>query len=203
VSDIHHVVFDLGQVLVAYDAERPFRRLIPDEVERKQFLAEVCSHEWNLEQDRGRDWTAAETLLIAQHPDKAELIRAFRAHWWEMIPGAIDDNVAILGELIARGHDVTALTNWAPDTFAQAEAAFPFLKTFRGITVSGRVGLIKPEPDIYLLHASTFGLDPQATLFIDDNPANIATARALGWQAVQYVSTEKLKADLRRYGLLN
>ena len=201
-TDIRHIVFDLGQVLVAYDAERPFRRLIPDAAERKRFLAEVCTHDWNLEQDRGRSWTDAEALLIAEHPEKADLIRAFRANWWEMIPGAIADNVAILADLIRRGYDVTALTNWAPDTFALAEAEFPFLKTFRGITVSGRVGLIKPEPGIYLLHAKTFGLEPAATLFIDDNPANVAAARALGWQAVQYVSTDGLKDELRRYGML-
>jgi 2-haloacid dehalogenase len=202
VNEIRHVVFDLGQVLVAYDAERPFRRLIPDAAERKRFLAEVCTHDWNLEQDRGRSWTDAEALLIAEYPEKADLIRAFRANWWEMIPGAIADNVAILADLIRRGYDVTALTNWAPDTFALAETEFPFLKTFRGITVSGRVGLIKPEPGIYRLHAKTFRLDPKATLFIDDNPANVATARSLSWHAIHYVSTDGLKDELRRYGLL-
>ena len=201
-TEIRHIVFDLGQVLVAYDAERPFRRLIPDAAARKRFLAEVCTHEWNLEQDRGRSWREAEDLLIAKHPDQAEFIRAFRGNWWEMIPGAIDENVAVLADLIRRGYDVTALTNWAPDTFALAEAAFPFIKTFRGITVSGRVGLIKPEPGIYLLHAKAFGLDPKATLFIDDNAANVETARSLGWQAVHYVSPEGLKDELRRYGVL-
>jgi len=202
VNEIRHVVFDLGQVLVAYDAERPFRRLIPDAAERKRFFAEVCTHEWNLEQDRGRGWREAEELLIARHRDKADLIRAFRANWREMIPGSIDENVAVLADLIRRGYDVTALTNWASDTFAISEAAFPFLQTFRGITVSGRVGLIKPEPGIYLLHAKTFGLEPGATLFIDDNPANVATARTLGWHAIHYVSPGGLKDDLRRYGLL-
>ena len=201
-SEIRHIVFDLGQVLIAYDAERPFRRLIPDAEERRRFFAEVCTHDWNLEQDRGRAWQEAENLLIVRHPGKADLIRAFRANWWEMIPGAIEENVAILAAMIERGHDVTALTNRAPDTFAIAEAAFPFLRTFRGITVSGRVGLIKPEPAIYRLHTDTFGLDPSATLFIDDNPANVATARSLGWQAVQYVSSERLKEELERHRVL-
>jgi HAD superfamily hydrolase (TIGR01509 family) len=202
VTAIRHVVFDLGQVLIAYDAERPFRRLIPDAGERRRFFAEICTHEWNLEQDRGRSWQEAEAQLIARHPGEAELIRAFRQNWWEMIPGEIEANVAILAELRERGYDVTALTNWASDTFALAEAAFPFLQTFRGITVSGRVGLIKPEPGIYRLHAETHGLAPEATLFIDDNPANVATARSLGWQAVQYVSTEALREDLKRRGVL-
>ena len=200
-NEIRHVVFDLGQVLIAYDPEAPYRRLIPDEETRRRFFREVTTHDWNLEQDRGRDWREAEDLLIATHPQHADLIRAFRANWWQMIPGAIADNVAIVGDLIDRGIDVTALTNWAPDTFAEAEVRFPILRRFRGITVSGRVKLVKPDPAIYALHAQTFGLAPDATLFFDDNPANVEAARTVGWHAEQYVSTEVLRADPRRYGL--
>ena len=198
-NEIRHVVFDLGQVLIAYDADKPFRRLIPDDADRARFFAEICTHEWNIEQDRGRSWREAEDLLITKHPEYADLIRAFRANWWEMIPGLIDENIAIVDELIGRGLDVTALTNWAPDTFTEAEVKFPILSRFRGITVSGRVGLIKPDAAIYRHHARTFGLEPANTLFFDDNPDNVEGARRLGWNAEQFVSTDSLRADLRRY----
>jgi HAD superfamily hydrolase (TIGR01509 family) len=201
VTDIRHVVFDLGQVLIRWDPEAPYRRLIPDVHERKRFLTEVVSHDWNLEQDRGRSWSAAEATLIAVHPQSEALIRAYRRNWWEMVPGAIDENVAIVDDLIARDLDVTALTNWAADTFLEAEARFPILSRFRGVTVSGRVGLVKPDAAIYRRHAETFGLSPTRTLFIDDNPVNVAAARALGWRAEVYVSTEALIADLRLHGL--
>ncbi len=200
-SDIKHIVFDLGQVLIAYDMEAPYRRLVPDEDTRRKFFTDTGIHNWNLEQDRGRTWPDAEAALIAEHPHHADLIRAFRASWWEMIPGAIDDNITIVDELIDLGLDVTALTNWAPDTFTEAEAKFPILKRFRGITVSGRVGLIKPDGAIYDLHARTFGLSPGATLFFDDNPSNVDAARASGWKAEVYVSTDTLRSDLRRYGV--
>jgi HAD superfamily hydrolase (TIGR01509 family) len=118
-----------------------------------------------------------------------------------MVPGAIDENVEIVADLIDRGADVTALTNWAADTFSEAEQKFPILSQFRGVTVSARVRLVKPDPAIYRHHARTFGLSPRHTLFFDDNPANVAAARAEGWQAEQYVSTDTLIADLRRYGL--
>lgn len=198
-NDIKHVVFDLGQVLIAYDAEKPFRRLIPDNAERGRFFAQICTHEWNLEQDRGRGWREAEDLLIAQYPQHTVLIRAFRANWWEMIPGPIDESVAVVEDLIDEGVDVTALTNWAPDTFTEAEAKFPFLKRFRGVTVSGRVGLIKPDVAIFEHHARTFALQPANTLFFDDNPTNVEGARKAGWQAERYVSPDTLRADLRRY----
>lgn len=200
-NKIEHLVFDLGQVLIAYDMEAPYRRLVPDAAERQRFFDEVGIHEWNLEQDRGRTWADAETELTARYPHHGELIRAFRSNWWEMIPGSIDTNVAIVDDLIDRGLDVTALTNWAPDTFAEAREKFPVLNRFRGVTVSGLVKLLKPEPAIYHHHAATFGLKPEATLFFDDNAKNVEGARAVGWNAEVYTSTDTLVADLRRYGV--
>lgn len=200
-TEIRHVVFDLGQVLIRWDPEAPYRRLIPDAAERRRFLTDIVSYDWNLEQDRGRSWREAEDVLIAEHPHHAELIRAFRANWWEMIPGTIEETVAIVEDLIDRGIDVTALTNWASDTFTEAEREFPFLSRFRGITVSGRVGLVKPDTAIYARHAADFGLSSANTLFFDDNPTNVAGARAAGWQAELFVSPQKLVEDLRRYGL--
>lgn len=201
-SEIRHVVFDLGQVLIRWDPEAPYRELIPDADERRRFLTEVVSHEWNLEQDRGRSWEDAEAALIAEHPQHAELIRVFRRHWHRMIPGEIAESVALFEALVDDGVDVTALTNWAADTFAETHARFPFLSRFRGITVSGRIGLIKPDAAIYHRHADDHGLSHAHTLFFDDNAANVAAARAVGWQAERYVSPEHLAADLRRHGLL-
>jgi 2-haloacid dehalogenase len=200
-KEIHHVVFDLGQVLIRWDAEIPFRRLIPDDAARARFFDEVCTHAWNLEQDRGRSWREAEDILIAEHPQHADLIRAYRANWHDMVPGTIDENVAMVEELIDRSVDVTALTNWAADTFRETSGRFPFLTRFRGITVSGDVRMVKPDAAIYRHHAETFGLKPEATLFFDDNPANVEAARAAGWNAENYVSTDMLRADLRRYKL--
>lgn len=200
-SDIRHIVFDIGKVLIHYDPEIPYTRLIPDPERRRRFFEDVCSHEWNLEQDRGRRWQEAEAVLVAQHPDEAENIRAFRRHWSEMVPYAYRDSVAILKELTVAGHDVTMLTNFAPDTFAEAQERFPFLKRSRGVTVSGEVGLIKPERAIYDYHAQRFALEPAATLLIDDNAANVDAAREAGWQAVRFVDAQTLRKDLRRLGI--
>src|SRR5690606_15416401 len=135
-SEVRHIVFDIGKVLIHYDPEIPFARLIPDEQERHRFFAHVCTHEWNLEQDRGRGWEEAEAELIALHPGQEENIRAFRRHWHEMVPHAYEDSVEILQSLIEAGHDVTMLTNFATDTFAEARVRYDFLDKPRGVTVS-------------------------------------------------------------------
>lgn len=200
-APIRHIVFDIGRVLIHYDPDIPFSRIIPDARERQWFFENVCTHDWNLEQDRGREWAEAEAELIGQHPDYADQIRAFRTHWHDMVSHELEDSVSIMLALIEQGHDVTMLTNFAPDTFREACERFPFLKAPRGVTVSGEIGLIKPDRAIFDHHTEAFDLNPENTLFIDDVPVNVAGAHSAGWQAVQFTGADTLKADLERHGL--
>ncbi|MCR9138903.1 MAG: HAD family phosphatase [Alphaproteobacteria bacterium] len=198
---IEHIVFDIGSVLLHYEPEIPYRRLLPDETERRWFFDHVCTHEWNIEQDRGRSWREAEDLLIAEYPDHETSIRAFRTHWHEMVPHAYEDTVHIMRTLIAQGRDITMLTNFAADTLHEASQRFSFLGEPRGVTVSADVGFLKPERAIYDIHVSSFGLAPAATLFIDDNAANVDGAKAAGWKAVRFIDPETLRTDLAAFGL--
>ena len=200
-SAIGHVVFDIGKVLLHYDPELAYLALIPDAAERRHFLATICSPEWNLEQDRGRGWREAEAQLIARHPQHADAIRAFRRGWADMVPHACDDAVAVYEALIAHRIDVTLLTNFAADTFREARQRFPFLGRARGATVSGEVGVIKPDPAIYALHARSFGLEPARTLFIDDVQANVEAARDAGWQAIRFENARQMRDALAAHEL--
>ena len=51
--------------------------------------------------------------------------------------------------------------------------------------------MIKPDPAIYAHHTKAFGLEPAATLFFDNSPANIEAAREAGWNAELFTSAEK------------
>lgn len=199
--EIKHIVFDVGRVLIHWDPEIPYRHLIPDENERQHFLVNICTPEWNVEQDRGREWADAENQLIEQYPEKETQIRGFRKHWTEMIYGALDDSVVIMKSLIDKRMDVTLLTNFNQETFPLAKEKFPFLKLPRGETVSGEIGLIKPDLAIYQHHTTTHGLDPAACLFFDDSQKNIDGARNAGWQAELFTDAAKMQADLIKHGI--
>ncbi len=69
------------------------------------------------------------------------------------------------------------------------------------MTVSGEVRLIKPQREIYELHARNFGLEPAATLFIDDSAANVQGAIDAGWQAIHFTGAQKLRDDLAVLGI--
>ena len=68
------------------------------------------------------------------------------------------------------------------------------------MTVSGDIGQIKPDREIYDTHAEQYGLDPAFSLFIDDSPRNVEGARAAGWQAIHFTGAEQLRLDLARFG---
>jgi 2-haloacid dehalogenase len=200
-TEIRHIVFDIGKVLIHYDPDIPFSRLIPDADERRWFFENVCTSAWNIEQDRGRTWEEAEALLIAEYPDHEENIRNFRRYWPEMVPHAYDDSVDLMNRLIDGGYDVTLLTNWAADTFFETRERFAFLERPRGVTVSGLIKAIKPDRAIYDHHVATFAIEPAATLFIDDSQKNVDGAKAAGWQAVLFQNAKTLEADLERLGI--
>ena len=96
---------------------------------------------------------------------------------------------------------MTMLTNFAADTFAEARVKFPFLNRPRGVTVSGEIGLIKPDRRIYERHDADVTREPSASLFSDDSQKNVDGAVAAGWQAVLFTGAKALEADLKRLGV--
>lgn len=202
-SSITTVVFDIGNVLIEWNPEYLYMRLIPDALERRRFLETICTMDWNLEQDLGRPWTEAVAVLTHQHPDKAELISAYSDRWHEMVPGEIAGTPALLAALEAQETPLYAITNFSEEKFAQTQERFAFLKSsFRDIVVSGAERLIKPDPRIYQVLLERNGLDAGACLFVDDSEKNVEAARQVGMAAHHFRNADGLRAELERLGLL-
>ena len=195
-------VFDLGGVLIDWDPRYLYRKLLADEEEVEEFLATVCTPEWNAEQDRGRPFAEGVAELVERHPAHAAAIAAFHERWPEMLAGDIPGAVELLAELRATGLPLYALTNWSAETFVVARERFAFLDWFDGLLVSGEERIIKPDPAIFELLLDRFGLDPGSTFYVDDSPANVAAAAALGLDAVRFTGPERLRRDLAARRLL-
>lgn len=197
------VVFDIGQVLIEWDPRHLYRELFDGyEDLMEDFLERVCSPAWNLEQDRGRPWSEAVAQLTDEHPDCAELIRAYDDMWEHMVPGPIPGTPEILAELKARGVPVYAITNFSADKFDLTCRRFDFLNGFDGIIVSGRERLVKPDPAIFHLLTDRYGLEANRCFFIDDNSDNVESAKSVGMSAHLFLGAEALRRDLEAVGLL-
>jgi len=200
---IDAVVFDLGGVLLDWNPRHLYRRLFGEDVEgMERFLAEVVTPDWNEKQDAGRSWDEAIAEAIASHPQHAALIRAYRERWEEMLGEPLSDSVTVLNELRGTGVRLYAITNWSQSTFPYGLARYPFLQWFEDIVVSGREGVIKPDPAIFRLLISRSGIKASRSVFIDDTPKNVAAASLLGFHAIHFCNAVQLRRDLVSLGLL-
>jgi len=203
---IKAVVFDFGGVLIDWNREYLYKHLIPDDTERRWFLDNVCKVEWVVQQDGGQTIEEGNAELIALYPEHEALIRAFYARWPEMVSGVMEEGVALVDRLEAASVPLFGLTNWSAETFPYAWERFDVLRKFREIVVSGRVGLVKPDPQIFDLMRMEIekqlpGIRPEELVFIDDNLKNAQAATALGWHGVHYTGALDTETKLRALNL--
>ena len=75
-TNINTLVFDLGGVLVDWNPEYLYNKIIPDEKERRWFLSTICTGDWNEEQDAGRSLQEGTEHLVQRYPEHETAIRA-------------------------------------------------------------------------------------------------------------------------------
>jgi len=109
--------------------------------------------------------------------------------------------VALARQLRASGYRTLALTNFSAETFPRATRMHSFLDEFEGILVSGREGLMKPDPNIYRLLCDRYQVTPSRSVFIDDSPKNVEGARQVGMHAIHFQSPDQLTTALRDLGV--
>ena len=197
------VIFDIGNVLIHWDIRRLYRHFLPDDAEIDRFLHEVDWFAWNLELDRGGRWGERVAELSARHPHRRALIEAAHHRWHDAVAGEIGGSVEILAALKMAEVPLYSITNFSSEKFSECQERFTFLaNSFRDIVVSAVEKLVKPDPAIYRLCLERNGLTASDCVFIDDSPANVAAANALGIDGVLFTDPDTLRRDLGERGLV-
>jgi putative hydrolase of the HAD superfamily len=109
---------------------------------------------------------------------------------------ALDVNEPMIGvmrEARSRGFRTALLTNNVREWEPHWRAMLPVDEIFEVIVDSARVGLRKPEPQIYELTVERLndGIGPSECLFVDDVEVNVEAAHRLGMQSVHFQSNEQ------------
>ncbi|BDI59466.1 HAD family hydrolase [Qipengyuania nanhaisediminis] len=196
------VVFDVGRVLFDWQLRALFAKLIDDRDELDTFLSEVVTEEWHFQTDRGRNVHEMVEERVAQYPQYAELIRAYADRFNETIPGPVPGSLDIVRRLHAAKVPIFGLTNFGHELWEQFRPGESVFDLFEDIVVSGTEKVAKPDPRIYAIVEERSGKSGASLFFTDDNPDNIAAARARGWDAYRFIDASTLEADLARAGLL-
>lgn len=201
-TQISTVVFDVGRVLFEWDLRHLFVKLITDPEELDWFLEHVVTPEWHFQHDAGRPLADMTAELTALYPNYADLINAYRTRFNETIPGPVSGSLEIVDDLATRGVPLFAITNFGAEFWESFRPTQRIFDLFGDIVVSGTEKLVKPDPAIYALALERFGLQPGEALFVDDNHANVVSARANGFAAHHFKDAESLRAELVALDLL-
>ena len=201
---VKNIIFDLGGVLIDWNPEIVYLDTFKGNRKKmEKFFDEVCTFDWNENQDAGYPLDNATEDRIALFPEQADLIRMYYGRWEEMLRGPISGTVQILEKLVNNNSfRVFALTNWSAETFPIALKRFDFLHWFEGIVVSGTEKTRKPFQEIYETTLERYGLKASESIFIDDNERNIIAANLLGIQTIKFLNPHQLEKDLKTKEIL-
>lgn len=180
---INAFIFDIGNVLLRFDFAPAIAHLSAHaEIDPATGLAEV--ERLKIPYERGDTDTATFLRqmrdLLGYHGAEEDLIRCYQEIFWANEP------MHHLVEALAPHYPLFLLSNTSQLHLDYVESTYPVFGHFRAGIYSHLAGCAKPEPLIYEKAIETFGIDPAATLFIDDLVPNIEAARASGLQAIHY-----------------
>lgn len=195
-TSINAIIFDLGNVLLGWDARALYQRLLPDPQAVDSFLEQIRFSEWNAQQDAGRPFREGVAELSRQFPQHARLIQAYDTHWQESIAGTHDETIEIARELKQAGWSLYLLSNFSAEKFELIRDQHSFLSLFDDMIISGEHRLIKPDPAIFEFTPERIGRQAHECLFIDDSLPNVEAARSLGFKAIHYHSSSQLRSEL-------
>lgn len=203
-----NVVFDFGGVVFRWQPHEFMPRLLPHRGGGEAAVAALVteffqgfSGDWG-DFDRGLVDEARLAQRIAWRTGiaVADVQKVIEAVPFELQPVATV--VSLMERLRERGHRLFFLSNMPAPYARHLEDTHAFMQWFEGGVFSSRVQLVKPEPAIFHEAARRFAVAPAELLFIDDFAMNVKAARALGWQALHFLSAEQVEADLTARGLV-
>ncbi|MGR3433464.1 MAG: HAD family hydrolase [Shimia sp.] len=194
------VVWDIGGVLVGWQPHLAWSREM-GEAEARAFLSRIDFPARNLRADGGT--TFADLATELDDPEDAARLAAYPSLYARTVQNRVTGSWEILDDLIAAGTPVHAITNWSAETWPEGVKVHPRLdEVFGTLVVSGREGVVKPDPAIFRLLCDRAGLAPDECIFIDDGLRNVEGARAVGMAGHHFRGADDLRADLTERGLL-
>ena len=193
---IKNLVFDFGQVLIAWNPRYLYAPYFGDEAKTAFFLTQVCNSDFNNSLDLGIPYEKVLSDKNAEFPEYEKAIQMYYDRWHEMVPGEIPGMKALLDRLRAKGHTLYGLTNFSSVKLAEARARFDIFQRIDHTVVSAEEHLVKPDPRFFRLLLDRYGLKAEETFFTDDNADNIAAARRLGLEGFVFTTADALEERL-------
>ncbi len=199
---IRAVISDMGRVVLWFDNDVFIRKLAASSTVSEDNIKEAAH--WNLDLltdfDRGAispgDFYKRVVRAVGSGIGEAEFYTIYN-DIFRLNPPALD----VLRKHKAAGKTLILLSNTDVRRFGFIRETYPEMLIFDDYVLSFELGMVKPEPAIYLEAARRAGCRPEECVFIDDMPENVQAAMKLGMAGVVYRPETDLAAELERLGL--
>ncbi|MCX5860692.1 MAG: HAD family phosphatase [Deltaproteobacteria bacterium] len=205
-NNITDILFDLGNVLVPFDWDIAFRRLLPIlppdlarllTENKRAFKQLFLKHSLALEVGE-IDFESfcriiSETLRIQLNVDE------FRVIWCDIF--RIDEEMVALGECLSKNYRTWLVSNTCRAHYYWIVEHFPRVAFYRMAALSFELAVMKPSPAYYEKAIEMFGIDPASSVFIDDLWENVQGAERSGIRGILYSGRFQLIQDLVSLGV--
>lgn len=203
-KDIKNIIFDVGNVLVAWDPEKVFKDFGLNDDQMKLIDERIFdSGVW----DKNDEGKLGFNELIGLFREKAidsELADAIE-YFYRNVDKAIekfDYTDAFITELKNNGYNIYVLSNYGEYTYQRTlETGLSFLPLVDKAFFSYEHKMLKPNDDIYQAMLEEFDLDGAECVFLDDRQANIDGAERNGIHGILFTGLDEAKEKLRGYGV--
>ncbi len=201
---IRNLIFDFGNVLVAYDFMAFLDRHFGDDKEREKRFAEKYISPGFLDICDREAIPFAEMIERQKRldPEMADGLQYFCEHFAEIVTGEMPGMRDLLMTLKDKGYRLYGLTNWSSSVYKVIERYKDLFGLLDGCVISSEEKLIKPERAIFMCLCEKYGLRPDECLFADDKPVNVKGAEDAGMKGVVFTDTDHYIRDLRKLGIL-
>ena len=161
---IENIIFDFGGVLVDWNPRHLYKNHFDDEGKMEYFLENICTDEWNLEQDKGRSLNEATILLQHKFPEFHKHIELFYSGWETTLKSDIPETISIFYDLKTK-YKIYGLKNCSAETIPILYKRFAVFNDFDGIVVSVQEKMIKPDYKIYETLLNRYNIKAENTIF--------------------------------------
>lgn len=199
---IKNIVLDVGRVLVAWQPNELMKDLgFSDAIVADLMEALFASGVWN-ETDRG---VLSDEEFLKLAVDKAPEYEQEIIQFWNNLDKAIWQFSYArkwIRAMKKAGYQVYILSNYGSWTYEKTrEDALNFLEDVDGAVFSYQVKMLKPDAEIYNALLAKYGLLAEESVFLDDLPANIEGAKAVGMHGIVFTGLEDALIKLEKLGV--
>lgn len=197
---IKNIIFDLAGVIFDFNPKKYIQNFGYDEKTSDILIKEVF---W------GKEWMELATYptgslkeiknkIKERIPEYSKQIDEIESGNWKSMLTVRKDEEQFFLQTKNKGFKVYILSDLSKEWYDYDITLTEIFKIADGAVYSYEVGSNKPNKNNFITILNKYNLNPEETIFIDDNPNNIKTANEFGIHGIVFKNLEQCKEEMEK-----